>query len=185
MPRTHGQRRTTEYRIWTGIKTRCHNHHSRIYAAYGGRGIQLDERWRTFEKFIEDMGPQPSPTHSIDRIDVNAHYTKANCRWATREEQARNKRNIKPLTLNGITQTLTQWSIDSGTPLKRIWERLHNGWPAAAAVFQPKRTEHPTHCKNGHPLNLTARYEGRSRRCTSCKRQYDEAYRRKHSKEER
>ena len=85
-----------EYQTWLGIKSRCYNENERNFINYGGRGITVCERWKSdFNAFFDDMGLRPSPIHSIDREDVNGNYEPSNCKWATREEQARNKRISK------------------------------------------------------------------------------------------
>lgn len=96
----HGDARkgypTKEYKTWSGMIQRCENPKSTKYSDYGGRGIKVCKEWREdFEVFLRDMGRKPSPEHSIDRIDVNGNYESGNCRWATPEVQANNKRNSR------------------------------------------------------------------------------------------
>lgn len=84
----------TTYTIWVAIKSRCTNENNKMYKNYGGRGIHMCTHWeKSFENFIKDMGLRPSEHYSLDRINVNKGYYKGNCRWATRTEQANNKRN--------------------------------------------------------------------------------------------
>jgi hypothetical protein len=88
----HGRTDTAEHNTWIGMKGRCYNPANPKFYRYGGRGITVCERWRdNFENFAADMGPRPSPLHSIDRIDNDRGYEPGNCRWATQLEQQRNR----------------------------------------------------------------------------------------------
>lgn len=122
---THGLSRTAEHAIWTGMLNRCRNPRVKSYADYGGRGIAVCERWRSdFAAFYADMGPRPSPSHSIDRIDNNGPYSPENCRWSTPAQQAINTRRNRRVSLNGKTQTLSQWASDMGVTAKVLRGRL-------------------------------------------------------------
>lgn len=96
---THKGTGTTEYKSWTHMRERCNNPRCHDYLDYGGRGISYSSEWEDFERFINDIGLKPSTEHSLDRVDVNGNYSKENCRWASKEDQARNKRNSMMIQL--------------------------------------------------------------------------------------
>lgn len=91
---------TSEYRSWQMMKNRCLNPRATDFARYGGRGVLADARWDTFEGFLADMGRKPTPQHTLERRDNNGHYTKDNCLWATRREQARNRGDYNTVGLD-------------------------------------------------------------------------------------
>lgn len=74
--------------------SRCYMPTDSKFADYGGRGIVMCERWRKFDNFLADMGVKPDGL-SIERINNDGNYQPSNCKWATRTEQNRNKRNTK------------------------------------------------------------------------------------------
>ena len=86
--------KTAEYRSYTSAKGRCQNPNKPDYELYGGRGIEF--RFNSFEEFFEHLGPKPSPSHSVDRINNNGHYEPGNVRWATALQQAANRRPSWP-----------------------------------------------------------------------------------------
>lgn len=121
------------------MHNRCYNTTQASYANYGGRGIAVDAVWHGaggFARFLQDMGPCPDGG-TLERVDNNSDYGPANCRWATRGEQARNKRNNRLITANGKTQTLQDWARELGCTHSAIIARLHNGMTAQEAVTKP------------------------------------------------
>lgn len=98
----HGLSKHPLYCLWHGIVTRCTNPKVPEYRHYGGRGITLCERWTGLPdgllNFAEDMGPRPSPHHTIDRQNNDGNYEPGNCAWKTSSEQNRNRRKVDVLT---------------------------------------------------------------------------------------
>ena len=133
--RTHGRSKSAEYRIWAGMKKRCFDPKTRNFHRYGGRGISVCERWKSsFEAFILDMGPRPSGSHSIDRIDNNGNYEPGNCRWATDKEQANNTSTNVLLTINDATKPLSVWAEEFGLARSVVVSRLVNGDTGEALI---------------------------------------------------
>lgn len=124
----HGLSKHPLYKLWNGMKTRCLNPGHVAYECYGGRGIAVCDRWATsFENFLFDMGDRPTLSHTIERNDTDKGYEPGNCRWATREEQANNKRNNSNITIDGVTKTLAQWSREAVVTEGAIRNRLKRG----------------------------------------------------------
>lgn len=123
-----------EYRIWIGLRQRCNDQRYHGYDRYGGRGIRVCERWESFEAFLKDVGSRPSDEHSLDRIDNSGDYTPKNCRWATRNEQQRNKQDTFLVEAFGETRSVHDWADDLGITPQAIRYRLKKGWSPEDAV---------------------------------------------------
>lgn len=122
------------------MRQRCNNPEVRAYPRYGGRGIAVCARWLSFANFLADMGPRPTPAHTVERIDNNGPYAPENCRWADRTEQANNTRKNRHLTLNGATRTLAEWSRATGIGTHTIGARIDRlGWSVEMALTTPTR----------------------------------------------
>ena len=141
--RTHGETigalnlPTPEYQAWQQMKQRCLNPRHRAFKGYGGRGVTVCAAWSTsFSNFLHDVGRRPSPIHSIDRFPNNdGNYEPGNVRWATRMQQAQNRRGTRWLTRDGETFPLHEWARRCGIPASTLWDRLNRQWPLHLALI--------------------------------------------------
>jgi hypothetical protein len=113
------------------------------YAYYGGRGITICERWNDFATFYADMGPRPTPQHTLERLHNEKGYTPENCIWATQATQNSNKRSNVILIYQGRTQCATAWAREYHIhPLTFLW-RIRQGWPIEEALSRPVARSRP------------------------------------------
>ncbi len=116
---------TPEYTAWRAMRRRCYDTKHKSYKDYGGRGLQVDEKWRDdFYAFLSDVGPKPTLKHTLERIENHKNYEPGNVRWATRAEQNANRRNTHRIELNGRTMHLVAWARWMGISRARLKRRL-------------------------------------------------------------
>jgi hypothetical protein len=144
---THGHTRkgkpTPTYLTYWNMLARCTNPKSDHWHSYGGRGIEVCERWlKSFENFLSDMGECP-PGLTLDRKEVNGNYEVSNCRWATDDEQANNKRTSHFVEFNGERLTVSQWAERLGIKVNALYARLNTRkWPIEKALTTPPRSSY-------------------------------------------
>jgi len=109
------------------------------YFRYGGRGIQVCDKWHSFDSFYQDMKDGYLPGLSIDRIDNSQGYSPENCRWATKRDQANNRRSNVVLEFAGRKQTMQQWCDELGLKIGTVWARLNRGWSVDRALTEEVR----------------------------------------------
>lgn len=130
--------RHPEYHCWQSMVKRCSSPANIEFARYGDRGITVCERWKSYVNFRMDMGPRPSPQHSIERRDNNAGYEPGNCYWATKSAQARNRRSSRMLVYSGRTMCVAAWAEEVGIKSTTLRERLDRyGWSVHDALSIP------------------------------------------------
>lgn len=140
--KTHGRSRTRLYRIWTHVLSRCRNPNEPEYHNYGGRGISIFPDWEwSFESFAAYVGEPPSKLHSIDRYpNYNGNYEPGNVRWATAEQQCRNRRGLILVQYQDRQMCLAEASEITGVPYGTIYSRLFkHRWPLLRALTTPPR----------------------------------------------
>ena len=135
---THGMSGKSEYITWKGMKQRCCNVNNPSYSSYGGRGISICERWSDaktgFANFLMDMGYKPSSNHSLDRIDNDGNYEPSNCTWATKTQQASNRRSNILFLHNGAAKTLKQISELESVCYKKLHHRVAKGFTIEESI---------------------------------------------------
>lgn len=151
---THGQSRrkfrSPEYKVWSGMLSRCDNQNATGFKDYGGRGIRVCERWmNSFENFYADMGPRPTAQHEIDRIDVNGNYEPSNCKWVTKKQNARNTRKSRFIEIGGETLCIGEWAERTGVSADSIRGRINNGWQPIDAITVPVIRRRPRTTNEG------------------------------------
>lgn len=128
MKKTHGREPKRLYRIWSNMRNRCTDTKTRYYKDYGGRGIRVCDEWEKYENFRDwAFGNGYKSNLTIDRIDNNGNYEPSNCRWATAEEQAKNRRSNIYINLNGETKILKDWCRYFGTEPYKAYTRYKKG----------------------------------------------------------
>lgn len=117
------------------MKRRCNTASSVQFANYGGRGIKVCDRWaNSFETFLADMGQKPDPSYSLDRINNDGNYEPANCRWASIQRQARNRRDVNMIEIGGARIALPDAVERLGLSLPKVRQRLNRGWTVERAL---------------------------------------------------
>jgi len=110
---SYGKRRTPEYNAWASMRDRCRRHPD-----YAGRGVTVCKRWDNYENFLADMGRRGDAALSLDRINNDGDYEPTNCRWATKKEQATNRR--QRLDKNDIHAGRVKDMVRQGVSLRAI-----------------------------------------------------------------
>lgn len=132
--------RSSEYKTWSDMKTRCFNSKSQNYPLYGGRGITVCERWsQSFGNFLSDMGTKPFLKAQIDRINNDGNYEPGNCRWVDAFQNSRNRRVSAFITYNGVTATIPEWAEKTGIAKNILYHRLYRGWDLDRIFTQQPR----------------------------------------------
>lgn len=155
MPRgrlySHGLTNTPSYHAWVNMRYRC-----KKVKGWADKGIKVCDEWsNSFEKFFEDMGGTYFSGATLDRIDNHGDYSKENCRWATRKEQANNRgSNIRVIFLNKKTtlgELAEEYKIAYGT----LFRRINDGWSLKDALETPIMSAHESGVISAHSPNHT------------------------------
>lgn len=134
----HGMNKTTEHRVWVGMKQRCTNPNKRDYKWYGAKGVRVCSEWmNSFVSFYEHVGARPSPKHTIDRIDVSGNYEPGNVRWATMEQQINNTTVVRMISIGEKTQSISAWEREMGLSKGQVRAREKSGWSVVDAIMTP------------------------------------------------
>ena len=147
---TRWMREKRTYICWLGMIHRCTNPKNQAYKYYGGRGITVCERWMEFENFLADMGYAPRRL-TLERVNNNAGYCKANCRWIPLAQQSNNRTISRWITFKGVRKTLADWGRHLGISRKTLRSRISMGWPLSRVLdgrlIRPSRPAKLIQCR--------------------------------------
>lgn len=140
---THGMSKSPLFGVWWAMISRCENENNASYKNYGGRGISVCDEWHDSSTFFEwalDNGYKRGL--SIERVDVNKGYEPNNCKWITKEEQARNKTNNLMIEIGETTKCLAQWCEEYGIEYSTAYQRIKKlGWESEKALTTPVKNQ--------------------------------------------
>jgi hypothetical protein len=133
---THGMAYTPEWSAFAKMLACCTNPNEPGWVRSGARGIEV--RFENFGQFYECVGPRPSPTHGLKRIDHDGHFEPGNVCWASRREMSRSTIKTQNLTFNGKTQCLKDWAEDMSVSQSTLWARVNlQGWTIERSLTTP------------------------------------------------
>lgn len=136
---TKGGKQRPEYQVWSQIVERCFNRKHPKYKRYGGRGIGMYLGWRdSFKEFLYYMGPRPGKGYSIGRVNNDKGYVPGNVRWETPEQQARNTKTNRFVTVNGKKMCLSQLADEHKLDRRLVRNRIESGLTPEEAVSKPR-----------------------------------------------
>lgn len=135
------EKRKALYASWAQMKQRCNGTcNAETLQNYYERGISFAPSWDKFDSFYQDMQAGWQKGLTLDRIDNNGNYSKDNCRWATRKQQALNRRNTRMISFSGQERTLTDWSPIVNVSRSTLAQRLYcYGWSIERTLMTPAR----------------------------------------------
>lgn len=120
-----------EYKVYSGMLSRCNNPNNKSYINYGDRGIKVCKKWSEqrygFLEFYKSVGRRPTKHHEIERLDNNRGYEPGNCAWVIRDVNAKNKRNTLKIEHNGQTKTARVWAKEYGLQYGTVYWRYRHG----------------------------------------------------------
>lgn len=134
----HGMSHTSIHNTWLSMIQRCTDPNCVAYKDYGGRGIKVCDEWKVFENFFRDVGLPPQKGMTLDRYPNNdGNYEPSNVRWATKKEQANNRRSSHFVSFQNETLTIAQWEDRYGLRRGALYSRLQRGWTMERALTEP------------------------------------------------
>lgn len=129
-----------EYHSWACMWSRCNaTRGSRIWKYYGGKGIGVCNRWKSFENFLLDMGPRP-PNLSLERKNGDLNYEPGNCVWADDTTQNRNSSQVVWVEIDGVRKRLVEWCEELGVSINTVRARVWSqGMNYQQAILKPTK----------------------------------------------
>ena len=139
----HGMAGKDVYLVWHAMISRCQRPNHKDYHNYGARGITVCDRWMDFSNFLSDMGEKPFKSATVERINNDLGYSPNNCKWASRVDQANNRRQNTIVRAFGHEKTIADWARDSLCVVAKecLSKRLRRGWRPERAITEPSGGE--------------------------------------------